>query len=62
MKAEARAKIRMTLMKKLTVTNWAADESILKKQYVGRVRPVLEYGITAWGNAAKSNFDKINKV
>ena len=28
----------------------------------GRVRPVLEYGMTAWGTTAKSNFDRVSKV
>jgi hypothetical protein len=61
-KAEARAKVRFALMKKLTGTSWGADARILKKMYTGRVRPVLEYGVTAWGTAAKSNFEKVSKV
>ena len=35
---------------------------ILKRLYTGRVRPVLEYGMTAWGTTAKSNFDRVSKV
>ena len=61
-KVEARAKLRLALMKKLTGTTWGADAAILKKMYVGSVRPVLEYGVTAWGTAAKSNFDRVSKV
>ena len=61
-KAEARAKVRLALMKKLTGTSWGADARILKKLYTGSVRPVLEYGVTAWGTAAKSNFEKVSKV
>lgn len=61
-KVEARAKLRLALMKKLTGTTWGADAAILKKMYAGYVRPVLEYGVTAWGAAAKSNFDKVSKV
>ena len=34
----------------------------LKRLYTGRVRPVLEYGMTAWGTTAKSNFDRVSKV
>ncbi|PVD27014.1 hypothetical protein C0Q70_12164 [Pomacea canaliculata] len=56
-KVEARAKVRLALIKKLAGTNWGADDRILKKLYTGRVRPVLEYGMTAWGTAAKSNFE-----
>ena len=33
-----------------------------KQLYTGRVRPVLEYGMTAWGTTAKSNFDRVSKV
>ncbi|XP_070209766.1 uncharacterized protein [Littorina saxatilis] len=61
-KVEARAKLRLALMKKLTGTTWGADAAILKKMYVSSVRPVLEYGVTAWGTAAKSNFDRVSKV
>ena len=53
-KNQARAKIRLALMKKLSGTQWGADQSILKKLYVGRIRPVLEYGMAAGSTAAKS--------
>ncbi|PVD38700.1 hypothetical protein C0Q70_01320 [Pomacea canaliculata] len=46
----------------MSQSNWGADDRILKKLYTGRVRPVLEYGMTAWGTAAKSNFEKVSKV
>ncbi|RUS91759.1 hypothetical protein EGW08_000467 [Elysia chlorotica] len=61
-KAEARAKARLAIMKKLAGTQWGANARILKTMYTGRVRPVLEYGVSAWGTAAKSNLDKITKV
>ena len=61
-KAEARAKVRLALMKKLAGTTWGADTVTLKRLYTGRVRPVLEYGITAWGTTAKSNFYRVSKV
>ena len=61
-KAESRAKVRLALMKKLAGTTWGADARTLKRLYTGRVRPVLEYGMTAWGTAAKSNFDRVSKV
>ena len=38
---------------------WIADSNILRKTYTGYVRPVLEYGITAWGTAARSNLQKV---
>ena len=61
-KTESRAKVRLALMRKLAGTSWGADSATLKRLYTGRVRPVLEYGITAWGTTAKSNFDQVNKV
>ena len=61
-KAEARAKVRLALMKKLAGTTWGADTVTLKRLYTGRVRPVLEYGMTTRGTTAKSNFDRVSKV
>ena len=61
-KCTTRAKLRIALMKKLSGTSWGADYRIQRKLYIGRVRPVLEYGISAWGTAAKSNFKKTNRV
>ena len=49
-------------MKKIAGSTWGADHNTLKTLYVGNVRPVLEYGITAWGTAAKTNFDKLSKI
>uniref|UniRef100_A0A672Y7Z0 SRCR domain-containing protein n=1 Tax=Sphaeramia orbicularis TaxID=375764 RepID=A0A672Y7Z0_9TELE len=61
-KAETRAKRCLAFMKKLAGTNRGADAGILKKVDKGRVQPILEYGITSWGTAAKSNLEKISKV
>jgi ribonuclease HI len=61
-KAESRAKVRLALMKKLAGTTWGADTKTLKRLYTGRVKPVLEYGMTAWGTTAKSNFDRVSRV
>src|ERR1700729_1779111 len=49
-------------MKKLAGSTWGANNRILKRLYTGRVRPVLEYGITAWATASHTQFNKINKV
>ena len=61
-RTESRAKVRLALMKKLASTTWGADASTLKRLYTGRVRPVLEYGMAAWGTTAKTNMDKMSKV
>ena len=53
---------RTSLLKKLAGTSWGADMKVLKKTYVGYVRPVLEYGMASWGTAAKTNFQKIERV
>ena len=52
----------MSLMRKLSGTSWGADYKVQKTLYTGRIRPVLEYGITAWGTAAKSNLNKANRI
>ena len=61
-KAETRGKMRLAIMKKLAGTTWGADAATLKRLYTGRVRPVLEYGVTSWGTTAKTNFDRVSKV
>ena len=61
-KNQARAKIRLASMKKLSCTEWGADQNMLKMLYVGRIRPVLEYGMAASCTAAKSNTCKLSRV
>ena len=53
---------RTPLLKKLAGTSWGADMKVFKKTYVGYVRPVIEYGMASWGTAAKTNFQKIERV
>lgn len=53
---------RTSLIKKLAGTTWGAHHNILKKTYSGYVRPVLEYGIAAWGTAARSHQQRVNQV
>ena len=61
-KTQAKAKQRLNLMKKLSGTQWGADQKVLKKLYVGRVRPILEYGMTSTSTAATTNTDKLARV
>ena len=51
---------RTALIKKMAC--WVANHNILRKIYQGYVRPVLEYGISCWGQTASSNFQKVKKV
>ena len=61
-KNQARAKIWLALMKKLSCTEWGADQNVLKKLYIGRIRPVLEYRMAASSTVAKSNSCKLSRV
>ena len=58
---QARAKIRLALTKKLSCTEWGADQNVLKRLCVGKIL-VLEYGIAASPNAAKPNSSKLSRV
>ena len=49
-------------MKKLAGSSWGADATTLKTLYTGRVRPVLEYGMAAWGTTARTHFDRVSKI
>ena len=52
---------RTVLIKKMAGSKWGANHTILKKAYQGYVRPVLEYGISCWGQTASSDFQKVKK-
>ena len=54
--------IRTRLLRRLAGIEWGADSNILRKTYTGYVRPVLKYGITASGTAARSNLQKVTSV
>ena len=59
---EARGPTRLTIMRKLPGSTWAANSKILKTVYTGSVRPVLEYASTSWCTAAKTNKAKLDKI
>ena len=61
-KAQIKGIQRLSILKKPAGTQWGANVDILKKTYKGYVRPTLEYGMSAWGSTAPSNFQKIKKV
>ena len=62
MSAEAKARRKLNIMRKLAGTNWGANEKVLKSVYEGNVRPHLEYGSSAWFTAAKSHDQALDKV
>ena len=49
-------------MKKICGTGWGADQNVLKKLYIGNVRPVMEYGMAATSAASKSNTVKLTRI
>ena len=59
---EAKGIRKLGLLKKLSGTTWGANTKVLKTVYTGTVRPVLEYGASAWGTAAKTHTNKLDKV
>ena len=60
--AEAKARRKLNIMRKLAGTHWGANEKILKTIYQGSVRPYLEYGSCSWMTAAKSHQQNLNRV
>jgi len=42
--AETKARKKLAILRKLTCTNWGANDEILKTVYQGTIRPHLEYG------------------
>ena len=55
--ANNKASRKLLLMKKLSGTTWGANTKVLKQVYTGAVRPVMEYGSSAWVAASKSATD-----
>jgi hypothetical protein len=49
-KDQVKGKQHLATMKKLDGTSWGTDEIVLKKLHTGRVRPVLEYSMSAWSS------------
>lgn len=61
-KTEAKARQKLSIMRKLAGTTWGANENILKRVYQGVVRPHLEYGASAWCTAAKTHQQTLDRV
>ena len=59
-KAQTKGIQRLSILKK-KLAGTRANADILKKTYKGYVRPTLEYGMSAWGSTAPSNFPKNKK-
>ena len=61
-KSEAKARKKLRVMRKLSGTDWGANEGILKQVYQGTVRPHLEYGSSSFMTAAQSHRNSLEKV
>ncbi|KAK7095492.1 hypothetical protein V1264_006890 [Littorina saxatilis] len=62
MNAEAKARRKLNIMRKLAGSQWGANEKILKTVYQGTVRPHLEYGSSSWMTAAKTHLQTLEIV
>ena len=61
-RAEAKARRKLALLRKLAETQWGAAEIVLRKVYIGTIRPHLEYGSTTLSSASKSEIYTLDKV
>ena len=61
-RAEAKAKRKLALLRKLAGTQWGAAETVLMNVYIGTIRPHLEYGSTTLSSASKSAIYTLDKV
>ena len=53
---------KLALMRKLAITTWVADSSVLTKLYTATARPANEYASANRGTAAKTNKNRLYKV
>ena len=60
--AQAKARRKLELLRKLAGTQWGAAETVLKNVYIGAIRPHLEYGSTTFTSASKSTLYMLDKV
>ena len=61
-RAEAKARRKLALLRKLTGTQWGAAETVLRNVYIGTIRPHLEYGPTTLSSASKSAIYTLDQV
>ena len=62
-RAEANARRKLALLRKLAGTQWGAAETVLKRiEDIGTIRPHLEYGSTTLSSASKSAIYTLDKA
>ena len=60
--AQAKARRKLALLRKLAATQWGAAETVLKNVYIGAILPHLEYGSTSFTSTSKSTLYTLDKV
>ncbi|XP_053380085.1 uncharacterized protein LOC128548726 [Mercenaria mercenaria] len=60
--ADSKERKKLPNLQKLAGTNLLAHQNILKTVYLWTIRPILEYGSSAWITAAKTNQQRLDKV
>ena len=60
--AETKARKKLAILRKLAGTSWGDHEKIFRTEYLGAIRPVLEFGSTAWITTAKTNKQRLDKI
>ena len=60
-RAEAKARRKLALLRKLAGTQWGAAETVLMNVYNGTIRPHLEYRSTTLSSASQSAIYTLDK-
>ena len=60
--AEAKARRKLALLRKLAGTQWGAAETVLRNGYIRTILPHLEYGSTRLSSASKSAIYTLDEV
>ena len=58
----AKARRRLNIVKKLASTKWGANKQTLRQQYMGCVRPTLEYNSAALSTAKHTHLATLDKA
>ena len=53
---------RTDILKSLASSKWGASTRILRLFYISYIRAKIDYGAILYGNASKTNLDKLEKV
>ena len=61
-RAEAKARRKLPILRKLAETQWGAAETVSMNVYIGTIRPHREYGSTTLSSASKSAIYTLDKV